>query len=196
MPSDFCNKLMGIAMCVVFVVRQLSPLEPWHYKYALSYSINNGINCSIGLPDKFVKIDLYHLYLKYAPSQFFAKDWEKAWSKSNTNGFSDIKIEFKTNGLGLEVTKCGAHLIFKQDVEDLKQTMVGSSSCNITPYEDDFDGSARDTIIKGSHDDYDGEGAGPSGEGTSNDVDAPHPKWKQQPNLMENWIGNFNSCTQ
>ena len=88
----------------------------------------------------------------------------------------------------MEVTKCGAHLVFKQDVEDLKQTIVGSSkSCSITPYEDDFDDSARDAIIKESHDNYDGEGARPSGEGTSNDVDTPNG-----PNLIENWIGNFN----
>ena len=96
----------------------------------------------------------------------------------------------------MEVTKCGAHLVFKQDLEDLKQTIVGSSrSCSITPYEDDFDDSARDAIIKESHDNYDGEGAGRSGEGTSNDVDAPHQKWIQHPNgpnLIENWFGNFN----
>ena len=96
----------------------------------------------------------------------------------------------------MEVTKCGAHLVFKQDVEDLKQTIfVSSRRCSITPYEDDFDDSARDAIIKESHDNYDGEGAGPSGEVTSNDVDAPHQKWIQHPNgpnLIENWIGNFN----
>ena len=86
--------------------------------------------------EEFGKIELYHLWLQYLPSQFFHKDWEKASSKSNANGFSDIKIEFKTWGLGLEVTKCGAHLVFKQDIEDLKQTMVGSSSCSITPYDE------------------------------------------------------------
>nr|POE44681.1 disease resistance protein adr2 [Quercus suber] len=121
-PGDFCNKLMGIAMCIVYVFRQHGPFE------------------------LFDQLD-----------------------------FEDFGHNKYTR---LEVTKCGAHLVFKQDVEDLKQTMVGSSSCSITPYEDDFDR------------------AGPSGECTSNDVDAPHPKWIQQPNLIENWIGNFNSCTQ
>ena len=87
--------------------------------------------------------------------------------------------------------------MFEQDIEDLKQTMVGSrSSGNITSYEHDFDNSARDIIIKGSCDDYDGKGAGPSGKCTSNnnDVDAPHPKWINHANLIENWVGNF--CTQ
>ncbi|XP_050257545.1 TMV resistance protein N-like [Quercus robur] len=211
MPSDFCNKLMGIAMCIVFVFRQHRPFKSFdqldfeglgHNKYTHKLSCSIKFNyCEIfgvadGFSEEFGKIERYHLWLQYIPSQFFHKDWEKASSKSNANGFDDIEIEFKTWGPGLEVTKCGAHLVFKQDVEDLKQTMVGSSSCSITPYEDDFDCSARDTMIKGSHDDYDGEGAEPSGEGTSNDVDAPHPKWIQQPNLIENWIENFNSCTQ
>ncbi|XP_030941090.1 TMV resistance protein N-like [Quercus lobata] len=186
MPLDFCNKLMGIAMCVVFVFRQHSPFESFvqldfedlgHNKYTHKLSCSIKFNdyeifeVANGFSEEFGKIELYHLWLQYLPSQLFHKDWEKALSKSDTNGFSDIKIEFKTWGLGLEVTKCGAHLVFQQDVEDLKQTMVGSSSCSITPYEDDFDGSARDTIIKGSHDDYDGEGAGPSGEGTTPKVD-------------------------
>jgi hypothetical protein len=93
----------------------------------------------------------------------------------------------------LEVTKCGAHLVYE---EDLNQTMGG---CSITPYEDDVDDSAKDNIIKQSRDDYDGdELAGPL---NSNDVDVPHPKRIQLPNLIErfiprlgNWIGN--SSTQ
>uniref|UniRef100_A0A7N2MT80 Uncharacterized protein n=1 Tax=Quercus lobata TaxID=97700 RepID=A0A7N2MT80_QUELO len=176
MPSDFCKKLMGIAMCVVFVFRQHSLFDQLDFEDLGHNKYTHKLSCSIkfnnyqtfgvadGFSEEFGKIELYHLWLQYLPSQFFNKDWEKALSKSNANGFSDIKIEFKTWGPGLEVTKCGTHLVFKQDIEDLKQTMVGSCSCSITPYEDDFDGSARDTIIKGSHDDYDGEGAGPSGE--------------------------------
>ncbi|KAF3965666.1 hypothetical protein CMV_010169 [Castanea mollissima] len=162
-PSDFCNKLMGIAMCVVFAFRQHSPFESFdpldfedfgHNKYTHKLSCSIEFNnykifeVDNGFSEEFGKIEPYHLWLQYEPSQFFNKDWEKASSKSNANGFSDIKIKFKKWGPRLEVTKCGTHLVFKQDVEDLKQTMVGSSncSCSITPYEDDFDGSPRDTI--------------------------------------------------
>ena len=61
----------------------------------------------------------------------------------------------------LEITKCGAHLVFEQDIEDLKQSEVGSSSCIITPYEDDdLDDSEKDSKIKG----------GP-------DAKPPHLKW-------------------
>ena len=171
MPFDFCNKLMGIAVCAVFEFHQHSPFESFdpldfgdlgHNKYThkLSCSIkfNNDqiFGVTGGFSEEFVKIESHHLWLQYLPSQIFNEVWEKTLSQCNANGFSDIKIKFKTGAPGLEIIKCGAHLVFEQDVEDFKQTMVGSSSCIITPYEDDFDGSARDTIIKGSHDDYDG----------------------------------------
>ena len=39
--------------------------------------------------------------------------------------------------------------------------LLGLKACRLrfaSPYEDDFDGSSRDTIIKGTNDDYDGKG--------------------------------------
>ena len=93
--------------------------------------------------------------------------------------------------------KCGARLVYEQDIEDLKQNKPGYSSCRIAPYEADLDDLAKDTKImqlRGDSD-KDGDDARPSGEGTSNDVDVPpHPKWIDHPNLIENWIGNL--CTQ
>ena len=81
----------------------------------------------------------------------------------------------------MEFTKCGAHLVLERDIEDLNQT-----NCIITPYDDDgFEDSEKDTKIKRSSDDSDGEGAGPSGEATSNEVDEP-----PHLNLIENWFGN------
>ena len=41
--------------------------------------------------------------------------------------------------------------VYKQDIEDLNQTMRGRSSgsnCSITPYEDDMEDSAKDTKTK------------------------------------------------
>ena len=64
----------------------------------------------------------------------------------------------------MEVTKFGIHLVFEQDVEDLKQTMAGSSSYRMTPCEDDLDDSQ---------------------EGTSIDIDVSHPKRRRLPNLIE-----------
>ena len=70
-------------------------------------------------------------------------------------------------------------MIFEQDIEDLKQTKPGSSSCTINPYyeDDDLGDSEKDTKIKESRDD-----------------EPPHLKWTEHPNLIENWIGN--SCIQ
>ena len=78
----------------------------------------------------------------------------------DANGFTQVNIRTETEGL--EVTKCGAHLVYEKDTEDLNQNMAGSSSCSITDYEDDLDDSAKDTKIKRRHDDCDGDGAGPS----------------------------------
>ena len=80
----------------------------------------------------------------------------------------------------MEFTKCGARLVYEQDIEDLKQ-MARGNNCN-TPYKDDLDNSAEDTKVKLSRDESDGDGAGPSGQGTSNGTDIPDPKRIQLPN--------------
>ena len=100
--------------------------------------------------------------------------WEE-----DANEFTQLEFTFKTEGPGLEVTKCGVHLPFTQDIEDLKQTKPGSSGCTITPFheDDDLGDSEKDTKIKESYDD-----------------EPPHPKWTEHPNLIENWIGNL--CIQ
>ena len=78
---------------------------------------------------------------------------------------------------------------------------AGSSRCSITPYKDDLDDSTKDTKIKCSRDDFDGDEAGPSEEATNREVDIQHSKRIRLHNLIErfipqlgNWIGN--SSTQ
>ena len=112
-----------------------------------------------------------------------------------------IMVRFSLMQMCISFMKCGARLVYKQDIEDLKQTMAGSSRCSISPYEDDLDDLAKDTKIKRSHDDFDGDESGPSGEPTNSEVDIPRPKRIRLPNLIErfiphlgNWIGN--SSTQ
>ena len=186
-------------MGVIFVVRQHHPFDQLHifhwrgnrYTHELICSIYaNG--CEIGkreLPvsEEFGKIESCQLLLSFFPSI----DWKEKLNGVDANGLTQIEIKFETEGPGLEITKCGASLVFEQDIEDLKQTKAWPSSCSITPYEDDLD-----TKIKKCRDE-----AGPSGEATgSNDRDAPHPKWIQLPNLSQslvpflgNWLGNL--CT-
>ena len=216
-PSDLFYKCKGITVCIVHVFRQHHPLDQIHFEDFEDfgdfedfedfedYKITHYLWCSVKvngvqldrvglrLSEEFGKIELHHRWLLYYN---FSREYHKeALSQSDANGFFQIEIICEPKGPGLEVMKCGAHLVYE---EDLNQTMGG---CSITPYEDDVDDSAKDSIIKRSRDDYDeDELAGPL---NSNDVDVPHPKRIRQflPNLIErfiprlgNWIGN--SSTQ
>ena len=205
-PSD---KLKGVAVCALFVLRQHHPAPPLNLPYSTSSIFTHSLQCYLKadgyerkltpldffFSEEFGKIDSHHLYLGYYP-------YNMNQNQVDGNGLGQIEIAFETDGPGLEVTKCGARLVFEQDIEDLNQTMSGCSSnnrCSITPYEDDLEDSAKDTKTKRSHDDYDGT----SGEGTSNEVDVPHPKRIQLSNLIErfiphlgNWIGNLSTQGQ
>ena len=197
-PSDlFRNKLVGIAMCAVFVFRK-------HDRGCISCSVNGSVDCEVIFYKELGKIESYQLWLLYFNSANLA-GWEKILNKVDANGLSQIEVKFETEGPALEVTKCGAHLVSERYIEDLiNQTKAGSSSCIITPYDEDgFEDSEKDTKIKRSRDDSDGEGAVPSGEATSNDVDEPHPKRIRLPNLIErliprlgNWLGNSSTQEQ
>ncbi len=209
-PLEGCNNnnWEGIVVCPVFVLRQHNP-------FAKDINLCCRLKCNgevaklaVGFRyfEEVGKIECHHLWTTYYPSLFFESAFkfsEEVLSQRDANGFNQIEIEITSRCPDLEVTKIGAHLVYKQDNEDLKQTMAGCSSCSITPYEDDFDDSAKDTKIKRSHDDYDADEAGPSGEGTSNDMDIPHPKRIRIPNVIErfiprlgNWIGNLSTQEQ
>ena len=205
-PSDLLgNKLMGIAVCAVFVLRKHHPYHQLHVQYhSLCCSIGGSTIDTIAL-EEFSKIESYQLWLEYFPSTRFRADLKEILNKVDANGFSQIEVKFEPFGPGLEVMKCGAHLVFERDIEDLiNQNKAGPSSCIITPHDEDgFEDSEKDTKIKRSRDDSDGERAGPSGEATSNDVDEPHPKRIRLPNLIErlfprlgNWLGNSSTQEQ
>ena len=157
-PSD---KLKGVTMCALFVLRQHHPLHQLHSNYVGGYRFThrlqfylkaNGYESEpiLGFPfsEQFGKIESYHLYLIYYPHKLFNPKLKENWSQIDANGLGQIEIGFKTGGPGLEVTKCGARWVYEQDIEDLNQTMHGcnnSSSCSITPYGDDLEDSAKDT---------------------------------------------------
>nr|POE58072.1 disease resistance-like protein csa1 [Quercus suber] len=209
-PSDLSgNKSMGIAVCAVYVFRQHQPLHQLHFEDYGFMIVTHNIRCSVDryirteiiLSEEFGKIESYQLWVEYFPCTHSGA--KEILNKVDANGISQIEVKFEPEGPGLEVTKCGAHLVFERDIEDLiNQTKAGPSSCIITPYDEDgFEDSEKETKIKRSSDDSDGEGAGPSGEATSNDIDVPHPKSVQLPNLIQrlmlclgNWIGSL--CAQ
>uniref|UniRef100_A0A7N2MFZ4 ADP-ribosyl cyclase/cyclic ADP-ribose hydrolase n=1 Tax=Quercus lobata TaxID=97700 RepID=A0A7N2MFZ4_QUELO len=188
-PSNLGNKLMGIAACAVFVFRQHHPLHQLHFTdYGLWCSVSGERRVGHSFYEEFGKIKSYQLWLGYIPSASLGAGWKEKLNQVDANGFSQIEVKFESAVQGLEVTKCGAHLVFETDIEDLNQTKAGSSNCIITPYnEDGFEDSEKDNKIKRSSDDSDGEGAGPSNE------EPPHLKWIRHPDLIENWFGNLHT---
>ena len=147
-----CNKSKGVAVCAIFLLRQLH--SGYRFTHELGWYLkangyeNKSIFGGFRFSEEFGKIDSYHLYLGYYPYKSFNQKLKENWSQVDANGLGQIEIGFKTNGPRLEVTKCGARLIFEQEIEDLNQTMRGCSSgsrCSITPCEDDLEHSAKDT---------------------------------------------------
>ena len=157
------DKLKGIFVCALFVLRQHHPLHQppsgdksnggyifthklWLYLKANGYEIRPIPRFPFA--EQFGKIESYHLYLGYVSYQSFDQALKENWSQVDANGIGQIEIGFKIEGPGLEVTKCGARWFYEQEIEDLNQTMRGcnnSSNCSITPYEDDLEDSAKDT---------------------------------------------------
>nr|POF16149.1 hypothetical protein CFP56_24175 [Quercus suber] len=90
----------------------------------------------------------------------------------------EVRFQWDSNYF-LEVNKCGFRMVYEQDIEDIRE-MISAQSSNstcITPYEGldihhDFHNSTEAIKMKRSRDEY--EGAGASGEGSSNNV--PHSK--------------------
>ncbi|XP_050254075.1 disease resistance protein RUN1-like isoform X5 [Quercus robur] len=160
------DKLKGVFVCALFVLRQHHLLHQppsddksnggyifthklWLYLKANEYEIQPIPKFPFA--EQFGKIESYHLYLGYVSYQSFEQALKENWSQVDANGIGQIEIGFKTEGPELEVTKCGARWFYKQEIEDLNQTMRGynsSSSCSITPYEDDLEDSAKDTKTK------------------------------------------------
>jgi hypothetical protein len=181
--SHLCNKLMGIAVCVVFCSQERHPHHQIDNHNDLScWLIANGKEVCIapalrGTP-KVISSNLWVLYL--CPQWYTMHSTKLLW-EFDANGFSQIGIRIKTHCSRFEVKKCGLRMVYKKDIEDLNQTRAQCSNNSITPYEGldvlhhNFNNStvvAKGSKVKRSRDDYDG--VGPSGEGSSNDV--PHPK--------------------
>ena len=127
-PSD---KLKGIALCAVFVLCHHHPLhrllsydetiQEYIYTHYLGWYLKTSGDqtrrrfISLGFSGQFGKIESYYLCLDYlccrSPTSEFKENWIN--SIQDANGFVQIEIGFATSGPGLEVTKCGAHLILE-----------------------------------------------------------------------------------
>ena len=132
--SHRCNEWMGIVVCVVFCLR------PRHQIYnekviSCNLTVNGnewtfilGINEIVGLS--------YHIWLNYCtcpPPHIYLKKEKRSLWECNANGFHEIGIKIPKSGSTL-VKKCGLHVVYKKDIEDLNRTMAQCSSNSIIPY--------------------------------------------------------------
>ena len=165
-PSHLCNEWMGIAVCAIFCSQHSQ--RKFGVPIQCLLTANRRIVSSI-IGHDHIDVLSDHIWLLYLLPQFFIEEGIKLFSECDANGFSHIGVRFGANGL--EIKKCGMHMVYKKDIEDLNQTMAQSSNTSIIPYK----GSAVEVEgnkAKRIHGDYDG--AEPSGERSSNDI--PHPK--------------------
>ena len=186
-PSHLCNEWMGIAVSVVFCY------NPHQFDYSISFLnrrqthyrgsilcwlIVNGKKMSPAASTVTIGVLSDHIWLLYFLPQYQEKDIKSLWER-DVNGFGEIGIRIKTHSL--EVKKCGLRMVYKKDIEDLNGTMAQSSNNSIIPYEGldiPYHNSDNSTVVtvgnkaKRNRDDFDG--AGPNGEGSSNDI--PNPK--------------------
>ena len=76
-------------------------------------------------PDKILEIKFYPQIQLESMTSFKTESTGSVHSNGSheieENEF-DHQTEFKTEGTGLKVNKCGVHFVFKQDIEDLSQT--------------------------------------------------------------------------
>ena len=164
--SHLCNEWMGFATCVV-----ICPHHQVVDYFDLDCSlIFNGKDTGYSILTHAAKVSSDHLWLLYFPPQILNRYLGKLLWECDVNGFIQFGVRIGTD-LGVEVKKCGLRMLYKKDTEDLNRTMAQcSNNNNITLYHN-FDNLA--IVVEGnkvnqSHDDYDR--AGPSGEGSCNDL--------------------------
>ncbi|XP_050273661.1 disease resistance protein Roq1-like isoform X3 [Quercus robur] len=139
----------------------------------------NSKRISFPFPKNFDPVESRHLWLIYVRREFLHKNKYCAYSNELheiEEKKCDLQIKFHTEGTGLTFTNCGAHFVFKQDIEGLIRT-------NKMDFVSNGEGSFSDE-------------PGHSGEGSSNVMTGTKRKWnrKRIGSLMlhsGNWFGNL-----
>ena len=153
-----CDKLMGIELCVVFLVPKVSHTFT---DFLLTCWIKvNGFERASPIHSsfrtKYGKVRSHHLWLLYLSPRYFNSQWGENIRQIDANGSNKIAIRISTSN-NLEVAKIVIHLVYKQHLyEDL-----------VVIHHDINDSASKGTRNKRRRDEDDG--AGPCGEGYSND---------------------------
>lgn len=184
-PSYLFKKFRGIALCAVFEPYQHRPPKKGrgpHHSSAVCYFKTNGdervSNPCITFSEEIETVESDHRWFMYLRRNFFSQDhFQKELLQIADGSSCQLEIEFRCRDRRIEIKKCGAHMVFEEEMEDLKRSMGQSecSSSSIIPYNEgvDVDHFEEDIKIKRSRDDENGG----SGEGSSTHI--PHPKTKR-----------------
>lgn len=170
-PLYLFKQFRGIALCAVFgPPHQHCPPNT----HLMCLFKANG-NLLMGFPfprfsEEVDRIESDHRWFMYLLPNYFPKLFHRQEFFQIADG-SSCQLEIEFEGL---IKKCGAHMVYEEEMEDLKQSM-GQSECSnsIIPYNEGVDHFEEDIKIKRSRDDENGA----SGEGSSTYI--PHPKTKR-----------------
>ena len=173
-PAYLFKQFRGIAFCAVFQPRHWDcpPEDPSSTPSLLCpFEVNgyDSIPC-ISLSKEIYLIESDHRWFIYLHPNFFQKEFGKEFFQIADGSSCQLWFRFK-NGI---IKKCGAHIIYEEEMEDLKESM-GQSECSSStiPYNEGVDHFEVDIKSKRSRDDE----IGASGEGSS--THTPHPKTKR-----------------
>ncbi|KAL0010746.1 hypothetical protein SO802_005854 [Lithocarpus litseifolius] len=185
-PSYLFKQFRGIALCAVFGPHQHPPPNHLSYPFQLlCHFTANGSGIGgypfVRFSKEFETVESDHRWFMYLLPKYFKLDFEKELLQIADGSSCQLKIEFKSQDPRIEIKKSGAHMVYEEEMEDLKQSMGQSecSSSSIIPYYQgvevvDLHHHFEDDIkIKRSRDKNENEN-GASGEGSSSDI--PHPK--------------------
>jgi hypothetical protein len=127
-PGWFSNKWMGFALCAVFTLKPLPP------------SLRMAIGCSLSLNGQKLSpspIQRFggkwgqpvwdHIWLFYVHrDRYFNNEWQDIYSQLEFS-FVSRYLKAGTEQV-LQVKKCGVRMIYEEDVEELRQTLLKQQS--------------------------------------------------------------------
>ena len=181
------KKIIGIALCTVYglhdhhppQVDQLSgPLGKSNEIFChLKVNGNRGGAIPFAIVSEEFDIESDHLWFMYLLPNFLRRySFLEKFHQIADGSSCQLEIELESNNPRIEIKKCGAHMVYEEEMEDLKlKESMGQSECSssIIPYNEGVDHFEEDVKIKRSRDDENGG----SGEGSSTHI--PHPKTKR-----------------
>ena len=181
------KKLIGIALCTVYGLHDHHPPQVDQLSGPLGKS--SVIECYLkvngnhprGFPFAIVSeefdIESDHLWFTYLlPNKLRRFFFQEEFHQIADGSSCQLEIELISNDPRIEIKKCGAHMVYEEEMEDLKlKESMGQNECSssIIPYNEGVDHFEEDIKIKRSRDDENGG----SGEGSSTHI--PHPKTKR-----------------